>query len=80
MKIEIKKIILENNSQPIKKSIKGTFLRGLAKVNKPFKKMGEVLPKKPDISSLDNDNKSGPGQLFNYNDLLKDNRPKRVLM
>lgn len=73
MKIPIKQIILTESAN----TIGGKIMRTMVHARKPFKTYGKVLPRKPDISSLDN--KAGPGKLFSYEDLLKDTRPTRQL-
>lgn len=45
-----------------------------------LKSYGKIIPRKPDISSLDNHEAtaSGNNHLFNYHDLLNDSRPRRM--
>ena len=49
----------------------------MVNLRKPFKTYGKPLPQKPDITGHFDQNKSGPGHLFDYNELLKDSRPAR---
>lgn len=81
MNIPIKQILL-NESADI---FGGKLKRAIIGLCKPFKKYGSTLPNKPDIPDvLDihdfSQTKSGPGQLFDYHELLRDSRPARVKM
>lgn len=74
MIIGIKRIIL-NESANI---FSGKIMQTMVNLRKPFKKYGKPLPQKPDISNHFDQNKSGPGHSFDYNELLKDSRPSRT--
>jgi hypothetical protein len=56
----------------------GKIMQTMVNIRKPFKKYGNILPRKPDTSDHFDQNKSGPGHLFDYHELLKDSRPSRV--
>ena len=73
MNIPIKQIILNESANTFSGKIKQTIVN----LRKPFKTYGKPLPRKPDISGHFDQNKSGPGHLFDYNELLKDSRPAR---
>lgn len=74
MIIGIKQIILNESAN----TLSGKIMRTMVNLRKPFKTYGKPLPRKPDISNHFDQNKSGPGHLFDYNDLLKDSRPSRT--
>ena len=73
MNIPIKQIILNESANTFSGKIKQTIVN----LRKPFKTYGKPLPRKPDILNHFDQNKSGPGHLFDYNELLKDSRPAR---
>lgn len=69
--INIKPIILNESAN----TFSGKIMQTIVNMRKPFKKYGELLPQKPDISSH---LKSGSAHLFDYKELLKDSRPSRL--
>lgn len=75
MIIPIKQIILTESAN----TFGGKIMQTMVNIRKPFKKYGKTLPQKPDISGHFDQNKSGPGHLFDYHELLKDSRPSRVV-
>lgn len=73
MNIEIKQIILNESAN----TFRGKIMQTMVNMRKPFKTYGKPLPRKPDTLNHFDQNKSGPGHLFDYNELLKDSRPAR---
>lgn len=70
--INIKPIILNESAN----TFSGKIIQTIVNMRKPFKKYGELLPQKPDISS--HLKSGGSSHLFDYKELLNDSRPSRL--